>query len=379
MAITGILDIGNVKLAKRGYIPVINAMACPLLKTLRAVSPPSTNPFLALTQAGSYNNIDDPWSFDVSDGPYADWMYYIADNTPLSSLSIPGTHNSMTYNMDNYFLEGQNAPLDKQLAGGIRYIDITCLPVGDKLMVYHGLLETGYSLEDALTVVYDFLYQHPREAVILRLQRSTSLEKTQVFTDLLRKYLSSETPIGSRAAQYVYHRGGAETTTLPTLGEIRGKLFILQDFDSKPKGVFGLPWSSSLISSYHCKIGLGKLLVRVKWFVLRNYIGSLSGKSPKKLYITDITVSFGSKPIDVAVGDRADAGINSYLGSYLEAVTMNQLGDFILNGKRARIGVISMDFPGHKLVEQILKFNKIYQVMPLAAPATLSITRKLQV
>ncbi|KAL2885119.1 1-phosphatidylinositol phosphodiesterase [Ceratocystis lukuohia] len=321
--------------------------------------------FLALTHAGSYNHVDDPWSFDVNDGSYADWMYYIADNTPLSSLSIPGTHNSMTYNMDNYYLEGQNVPLAKQLAGGIRYLDITCLPVGDKLMVYHGLHETGYSLEDALAPIYNFLHRHPHEAVILRLQRSSSLERTKVFTDLLRKYLTPETVIGSYADKYVYNRGGAKITTLPTLGEIRGKLFILQDFGSKPSGVFGLPWSSPLISSYHCKLGIGKLLVGVKWLVLKSYIRSLSGRSSKKLYITDVTVSFGSRPIDVAAGDRADAGINSYLGTYLESVTANHFGEFFLNGNRARIGIISMDFPGYKLVEQILKFNNIYQVIPL--------------
>ncbi|KAL1890358.1 hypothetical protein Cpir12675_005434 [Ceratocystis pirilliformis] len=321
---------------------------------------------LAFTHAGNFKNVDDPWSFDVGSGQYADWMGPIKDDTPLSSLSIPGTHNSMTDKLDNSLLQGQNTPLAQQLTGGIRYIDISLQNTDKNLLVYHGNSKTGYNFEEVLTTIYDFLDQHCREAVIIRIQKSSLLNRSRSFTELLREYLSPGTPIGGRAARYVYNSGTSASTTLPTLGEIRGKLFILQDFDSKPSGVFGFPWSSSLISNHHFKFGVGNMLVGAKWHTVKNHIEGISGKSAETLYITDMTVSVGSKPINIAAGDKADPGMNGRLGSFLKATRRGSDNDFVFGFKRARLGVISMDFPGKDLVEQILKFNKFYEVIPTA-------------
>ncbi|KAL1885329.1 hypothetical protein Cpir12675_007002 [Ceratocystis pirilliformis] len=321
---------------------------------------------LAFTHAGNFNNVDDPWSFDVGSGQYADWMDLIKDDTPLSSLSIPGTHNSMTDKLDNSLLQGQNTPLAQQLTGGIRYIDVSLQNTDKNLLVYHGNSKTGYNFEEVLTTIYDFLDQHRREAVIIRIQKSTLLNRSQTFTDLLRGYLGPGTPIGDRAARYVYDRGTPARTTLPTLGEVRGKLFILQDFDTQPSGVFGFPWSSPLISNHHFKFGVGKLLVGAKWNTVKKHIEGLSGKSAETLYITDMTVSVGSKPISIAAGDKSDPGMNGRLGSFLKETKRGNSNDFVFGFKRARLGVISMDFPGKDLVEQILKFNKFYEVIPTA-------------
>ncbi|PHH49971.1 hypothetical protein CFIMG_007561RA00001 [Ceratocystis fimbriata CBS 114723] len=44
----------------------------------------------------------------------------IGDSTPLSSLSIPDTHNYMTGKLENRLLQGQNTPLAQELTGGLR-------------------------------------------------------------------------------------------------------------------------------------------------------------------------------------------------------------------------------------------------------------------
>ncbi|KAL2885120.1 1-phosphatidylinositol phosphodiesterase [Ceratocystis lukuohia] len=322
---------------------------------------------LAFTYAkSSEENINDPWSFNVGSGQYADWMQRIKDNTPLSSLSIPGTHNSMTDKLDNGLLRGQDTPLAQQLTGGIRYIDITLQNTDNNLLVYHGTSKTGYNFEEVLTTIYNFLDDHCREAVIIRIQKSTLLNGSQAFTDLLRGYLNPGTPIGNRAAQYVYNRGTPASTTLPTLGDLRGKLFILQDFDTKPSGVFGFPWSSPLISNHHFKFGVGKLLVGAKWHTVRKHIEGLSRKSAETLYITDMTVSVGSKPISIATGDEKNPGMNGRLGIFLKDTKGGDSNEFLFGFRRARLGVISMDFPGKNLVEQILKFNKFYEEISTA-------------
>ncbi|KAL2884831.1 1-phosphatidylinositol phosphodiesterase [Ceratocystis lukuohia] len=208
-------------------------------------------PSLALSHAGSYHDTYDLWSFDVSDGPYADWMYHIADNTPLSSLSIPGTQSSMTDKLEKENLQTQSTPLAMQLTGGIRYIDISLQNGNDILLVTHRKAFTGYRLDDVLTTIYDFLDQHPHETVVLHIKMGNPLDKSQIFTELLTGYLSPGTPIGNRAAQHVYSKGPDGIITIPTLGEVRGKILILQDFNSDSYGQFGLPWSSPLISSHY--------------------------------------------------------------------------------------------------------------------------------
>ncbi|KAL2886708.1 1-phosphatidylinositol phosphodiesterase [Ceratocystis lukuohia] len=318
---------------------------------------------LAFTYAQDSENVDS-WSLDVGSGQYADWMANIKDDTPLSSLSIPGTHNSMTDKLDNSFLKSQNTHLAQQLTGGIRYIDITLQNTDKNLFVYHGNTNTGYNFEEVLTTIYNFLDEHCREAVIIRIQKSSWLNRSRSFTELLREYLSPGTPIGERASKYVYNLGNPASTTLPTLKDIRGKLFILQDFDSKPSGIFGFPWSSSLISNHHFKFGVGNLLVGAKWHTVKKHIEGLAEKSAETLYITDMTVSVGSKPIKIAVGDKADPGMNGRLGNFLKAAKRGDSNDFFFGFKRIRLGVISMDFPGKNLVEQILKFNKFYETIP---------------
>ncbi|PHH91881.1 hypothetical protein CDD83_9975 [Cordyceps sp. RAO-2017] len=87
-------------------------------------SPPPPLDRISLASSGS--EADCPgrslaFSFDAAAGQHAAWMASVPDATPLTSLSIPGSHDSLTYNMAaDGPLRCQNANLSAQLAAGLR-------------------------------------------------------------------------------------------------------------------------------------------------------------------------------------------------------------------------------------------------------------------
>ncbi|KKF92433.1 1-phosphatidylinositol phosphodiesterase [Ceratocystis platani] len=321
---------------------------------------------LALSRAAIYGGFDDPWSFDLTQGSYNNWMHYIADGVSLASLTIPGTHNSMTVNIRDDLMQSQNTDLAQQLNGGIRYIDVSCMTMDNSLVVTHGDALTGYTFDYVLATLYQFLDRNPREAVILRIQKGNPLESSASLAANIRRSLNPGTELGNRAADRIFSRGGYNIDTIPTLGEVRGKVFILQDFDTS-SGQFGLPWSSRLISYYHFKFGLKKLL-KAKWLVVHSYF-TLSLNNAEKLYVTDVTVSVGSRPITFAAGPHIDPGMNARLGKYFQKADPSPRSRFSWGSNKGYFGVIVMDFPGKSLVEQLLKFNKRYEVVPPGFPA----------
>ncbi|KAL1890027.1 hypothetical protein Cpir12675_005553 [Ceratocystis pirilliformis] len=315
--------------------------------------------FLALCHAASYNGHVDFWCFDLDKVRYPDWMSGIDDNIILSKLAIPGTHNSMTDRIKNSMMQTQNVQLGKQLSAGIRYVDVSCKIVDGNLMVYHGKMFTGYSLGNAFHTIFSFLDRHPREAVILRIKNDSPNETPEAFIELFHRYLDPETELGSRAIQHIYSKYGG-VTTIPTLGEVRGKVFILQDFESDTYGQFGLPWNSPSVSSKYFRFGADQNFLPAKWTIIQTYIMSLALKSSQKLRITALTFTLASKPIGEAYRKRIEGGINKRLGKFLFNARKSSLG-CLLGGRKARVGIIAMDYPGKYLVGHVLKLNDVYR------------------
>ncbi|KAL2885156.1 1-phosphatidylinositol phosphodiesterase [Ceratocystis lukuohia] len=309
---------------------------------------------LALTHAGTLEGVKDPWSFDLAAGENADWMDAIADDVLLSQLSIPGTHNSVTDRLRNVAFDydipnrSQNVPLLEQLASGIRYFDITChyMAIG-YLQVYDGKYDTSYFFSYVLEVMADFLDEHPRETVILRIQKSKIRTDIEAFLSYWNKFIIPDN--GYRFSRRVYYKSDDTINTVPTLGEVRGKIFILQDFQTTPPGRFGLPWDSPSVSNYNPGIS-STYFLGLKWADVLANIKRSSSSCSNKLCITHTTATGKAKPISVAAGTRYSAGMNRRLGQYLA------------RSKVKCIGIIALDFPGQNLVDQIVKLNNDYRV-----------------
>ncbi|KKF96016.1 1-phosphatidylinositol phosphodiesterase [Ceratocystis platani] len=317
--------------------------------------------FLGLSHAGSLGGVTDDWSFDLHHTQNPDWMGALDDDVSLSLLSIPGTHNSMSHKQDGNMLQTQIHTLQAQLDAGIRYIDINCRAYGDDLMIYYGKSPTGYRVENVLTILFDFLKDHPRETILLRIKKGRFRQRSKDFVELLSKHLTPNAAPGNLVAQRIFSKGDDGIAAVPTLGEVRGKVFILQDFKTKISGRYGLPWKSSAMSVHDPKVSIGSSprVLGIKWDHIEKHIQSISQKSSGPLGITYTSVVFGANPILTATGyDPKDQGINKYLGDFLE----QRNGASTDNPANKRVGIIVMDFPGKILVENIIKLNKVYQI-----------------
>ncbi|KAL5628749.1 hypothetical protein BROUX41_002146 [Berkeleyomyces rouxiae] len=285
-----------------------------------------------LGRAGTHKKVCNPFSFDLADASNTDWMAAIPDEVPMSALSIPGTDNSMTAILDNSYLECQNTELDQQLKAGIRYIDVSARRKDDKLEVYHGIIGTRHDMSQVFATVFDFLDSHPSEVILMRITRENMRSgNDKSFEQAMTQYLKSDSGLGQRAKDRVHSFDKSSKFLAPSLGELRGKVLILQDFTTKTRGAFGIPWAcKSCLSVSEWKFVPGGLGIVAKWLNIELALKAASDTKTKKLHIT-----------------YTGAGINGRLAMYME------------DKKDVRMGVVVMGFPGKKLVEKIIQRNDL--------------------
>lgn len=164
-----------------------------------------------------------------------DWMETVPDETKLSNMSIPGTHDSCTQNVDmRYIFQCQDASVATQLIYGYRYLDMR-LVLEQKhdrqtLVLKHNIARCKTSnspfagtltLDDVLCDVYAFLDAHPTETVILCMKAENSKDDVADVQSVLYEAISRE-------PDHWYLKN-----EIPTLGEVRGKAVLATRFDDK--------------------------------------------------------------------------------------------------------------------------------------------------
>ncbi|KKF95517.1 1-phosphatidylinositol phosphodiesterase [Ceratocystis platani] len=257
--------------------------------------------------------MEDEWFFDLDEAEQSSWMSRMKDHVPLSRLVIPGTHNSMTDGVENIRFQTQNLPLGQQLLGGIRYIEITCRYIDQKMAVYYTMTKTGYSLDSVLTTIYDFLDEYPSETIILRIQKGGMFDFNTFFNSMER-YFVPGSELGDRAVQHIYDRDFNDTA-FPTLGEARGKIVILQDFKSNPPGRYGIPWGSHTVSRYSSWLSLTGDFVHFKWAAVRYRLNLDRLEGTDKLRITHTTAHMNLNAIFYSTRSRTGPQRSSALST----------------------------------------------------------------
>ncbi|KAF2238205.1 PLC-like phosphodiesterase [Viridothelium virens] len=180
------------------------------------------------------------------------WMKELHDATPLSGLSIPGTHNSHTYYRALPSVRCQSVALLDQLENGIRFLDIRLQPERphdsshDGLLLVHGLFPVSLTgpkyFRPLLTTLLAFLESHPSESIVLSLKREGSGSATDhQFHRILHDHYIQQDPIRWYTAPMI-----------PSLGAVRGKLVLLRRFELNPSTPSSPqpPHSSSSSSSF---------------------------------------------------------------------------------------------------------------------------------
>jgi 1-phosphatidylinositol phosphodiesterase len=149
-----------------------------------------------------------------------DWMATIADTRSLAELSMPGTHDSGAL-FEPYMglAKCQNLSIADQLAAGVRYFDIRCRNFNDQFLIYHGSVDQNQTYDEVLAAMFAFLDAHPTETIVISVQEELAAQgATLTFEQLFAQYVAQ--------APSRWYLG----TTVPHLGEARGKLVLLRRF-----------------------------------------------------------------------------------------------------------------------------------------------------
>jgi hypothetical protein len=166
---------------------------------------------------------------------YENWMSdprYMPDDRRLSQMSLPGTHDTGTW--DTSFAPAQTQSMDftTQLNSGIRAFDLRIgqrnpndptASCNKKPFIFHGTLFCLEALDSTLQQIGDWLHTHQNEFVVARYGDAGSpTDSNHVPGDAcqtLDQVLA--------ANNHLVYDGGSQN---PTARDMRGKLVILNDF-----------------------------------------------------------------------------------------------------------------------------------------------------
>lgn len=172
---------------------------------------------------------------EAADVRAVNWMENIPDETKLSSMSIPGTHDSCTQNVDmRYIFQCQDASIATQLKYGYRYLDMRLVlekrSGQETLVLKHNIARCKVSnspfartltLADVLKDVYAFLDEHPSETVIMCMKAENSKDDVAAVQKALYKMID-------QASERWYLKN-----EIPTMGAVRGRIVLATRFDDK--------------------------------------------------------------------------------------------------------------------------------------------------
>jgi 1-phosphatidylinositol phosphodiesterase len=164
------------------------------------------------------------------------WMNKLKNHSPLSALSIPGTHNSPTHHKALPSVRCQAVTVREQLDNGVRFMDIRVQPEDpedlskDGLVLVHSAFPVSLTgnkyFRDLLNTVTEFLDRNPSETIVISLKREGVGKATD---EHLSKILHRH---------YTNNGRWFTENRIPTLGEVRNKIVLVRRFnlDDSVKG-----------------------------------------------------------------------------------------------------------------------------------------------
>ncbi|NKY45566.1 phosphatidylinositol-specific phospholipase C [Nocardia cerradoensis] len=280
-----------------------------------------------------------------------DWMGALPDSTPLSAMSIPGTHDTMSIHggkagpavvTQEKFDTGCTEPAcasertaSTQLEAGIRAFDIRVRrDEAGNLGVQHGSFYQQAGLDDVLRITEQFLDRHPRETILMRVKAEcTNEDKTFHCEDagglppdppLLDRYLNAHPRVWRPAA--------SGPVAIPRLGDVRGTLVVIRADGIDDRG---LPVDAQDLWD--------KPTREDKWAAAATHLARAPAIGTRALSMDFLSAS--------GVPDPA-----KFPHRYAEYENQHAL-DYLRSRPGAATGVVMADFPGPALVGEIIAHN----------------------
>lgn len=163
---------------------------------------------------------------------YSNWMAELPGDAYVTTLSIPGTHDSatghgFTSSITGSFSQTQDKTIAEQLEMGVRAFDFrpgrgnagNIFKPNYRLRCFHGSAEIKYWYDDAIRDICSWLDNHPDELVIIHLYKAT--DNTNKDLDALFESLIAEDAVAPHIADFRPDL---------TVDQMRGKILFLKRY-----------------------------------------------------------------------------------------------------------------------------------------------------
>lgn len=260
------------------------------------------------------------------------WMSVLPDDTPLCTISIPGTHNTMASN-DDPACQTQTWSLPAQLDAGIRFIDIRNRCVGNSFAIFHGVCDLKLDFADVLRDVRAFLADQVGEVIFMRVKEEfIPAQDSAPFQSIWDQYMTS---FGDMFVD------GCDGQIL-TLGQVRGRVIVFRDADFDG---YGLKYDGALMqiqdvfhvfeSENESPYGDESCSVEQKKQLVSDYFDrALDDELITLNYLSGTT---GLRPLQLAR-------------------VVNEFAYGLVHPARPT-GIVAMDYPGEWLIYRIIRSN----------------------
>lgn len=301
--------------------------------------------------------------------PAENWMALLDDDTPLSAVTIPGTHDSAAFGSSWPFVSTQKLNILGQLNSGIRYFDLRCGVRDDIVEMVHGPYYLSLVLEEVVSAMYVWLAKHSSEALIVQIKKDRRGNRSTIsFREAIFRVLT-KAPDRWRIAN-----------TIPSIGDLRGRIQLFRRFGESNIGPFGVNLTQWVDNSpkpftIHTRHNVRITIQDHYTFSHRQTLPSLIAKKgadvsgllesannnvdPNHWYMNftsafELNIFYQIQPRQIAVGGRWNFrwvdGINVRLRTYLQ----NN------KGRKRCYGIVAMDFPeqgAEDLIAALIKTN----------------------
>ncbi|KAF8863867.1 phosphatidylinositol-specific phospholipase [Acephala macrosclerotiorum] len=324
------------------------------------------------------------YSRPLLDFSLSSWMGSIPDDTLLSDITVPGTHDTCARS-NVPFVRTQYLNVTKQMEAGLRFLDLRCRVHADgQLYMYHGGMPINFptylKFDDVMQEVFTFFLTHPHyhtptETVLVSINNddiSQSPTNTPViFYQAVQNHILN-TPL--------YPNGSSRWITSPvttTLGSARGKAVLLRRYHPDPdlpiEEQIGLDLSAwrnndpdcNLVTPAGVRVTLQDhwqyseiqplaQLIESKFGYVSNMLSKAAASEPEHWFL-NFTSAVGDP---VEKGEVAEAhwiavGAHSgFIGKFVQGMNVTTRRKFgwggvggEREGGRKRFGVIAMDYP----------------------------------
>ncbi|WP_448319414.1 phosphatidylinositol-specific phospholipase C domain-containing protein [Streptomyces sp. CO7] len=302
-----------------------------------------------------------------------DWMKSLDGATPLSRVSLPGTHDTLSIHGGSSTETQQDygdsaATLTAQLDRGIRALDIRVRVTENQYFtVHHGVFYQNANFDDVLTKAKAFLAQHPGETIVMRLKAECPIgsgggigECTNDPSNVSAGVIATIFDQYAKKYDGLFHKPSITRNSLaptPTLSQVRGRI-VLGTFDVTEKdgsasysyGTNG--FHSHLVDDWKPSDDDAKFEG-----VRRNVDAAIADKGNDWYvsYTSATSALLSPSPAEWAGGYiDTTAGVTTYVAGQ-NIRLMNHLNNSVAPG---RIGIVMMDFPGWALIQNIVDRNK---------------------